>query len=377
MTYRILFIGGGTGGHIYPLVSVISELQKKASEKDVNLELTVFSDSLIWENDFDGLNVKFKKILTPKLRKFRGNINFLDFLKIPFSLIQVLWYMFWLMPDLVFLKGGYVSVIPAFVARFYFIPVFIHESDTIPGKANLFISKFAKKIFVSFETTKKYFKNKNVILSGNPIRKELLNGNSVSASQKFNLSLDKKTILVLGGSQGAKRINQLITISLIKLVQNYQIIHQSGIKNFDQTLKEIEQLRQNTSDQFRKNIDDNYRLFGFLGQEELRDAYALADVIISRAGANAIFEISALGKPVILIPISYSTGDHQKKNAQELAKFGAVVLEEQNLTPNILINQIEHLLKMENRQFISSKIKEFSKIDSAKLIAGEIIDYFV
>jgi len=377
MTRRILLVGGGTGGHVYPLVSIAEELQKKASEHNINLELVVFSDSSIWKNDFQGLGVKFIKILAPKLRRFQGNLNLLDLFKIPFALIQVFWYMFWFMPDLVFLKGGYVSVIPAIAAKFYFIPIFIHESDTVPGKTNSFLSGFAKKIFISFEITRKYFPGKKVILSGNPIRKGLLNGNEISASQKFNLSLDKKTILVLGGSQGAKKINQLIINSLIQLVQKYQVILQSGIKNFDEALKEVERLRTNTSEQFKKDMDSNFRIFGFLDQEELKSAYAMADVIVSRAGANAIFETVALGKPVILIPITYSSGNHQRINAEELAKFGAVVLEEQNLTPHILMNQIERLLKPENRQLISSKIKEFSKINSAELISEEIINYFV
>lgn len=276
------------------------------------------------------------------------------------------------MPDFVFSKGGFASVIPSLIARLYFIPLFIHESDSIPGKTNKLLAKFAKKIFVSFETTKSYFKSQKTVLSGNPVRENLLNGDKNSAVSFFNFDLGKKTILVLAGSQGSSFINRLLIDSLVQLAQNFQVIHQTGDRNFNTVEREIEKIRKEGEKSYGGNIEKNYRPFGFLNEEELRNAYAAADLIVSRSGSN-IFEISALGKPAIVIPYPYSAGSHQRQNALEFSKFGAIVLEEANLKPHILLGQIEYLLKPENYDSISRQIKNFSSPDSGKIIAQEIL----
>ncbi|MEK7203767.1 MAG: UDP-N-acetylglucosamine--N-acetylmuramyl-(pentapeptide) pyrophosphoryl-undecaprenol N-acetylglucosamine transferase [Patescibacteria group bacterium] len=375
MNYRILLVGGGTGGHVYPLIAIIQELQKTAQEKDLNLELIVITESNKWRMEFDGLGVKFRKILTPKLRKYEGNLNLIDIFKLPITLIQSLWYLFIFMPDLVFAKGGYVSVIPSLVGRLYFTPLFIHDSDAVLKGANKFLSRFAKKIFVSFEGVMPALKNKEVILSGNPIRKNLLEGDKNTATLKFNLSLDKKTILFLGGSQGAFSINKLLIESLVQLTKDFQVIHQAGLGNFEAVREAVEKIKGEGTESYGKNIENNYRVYDFLAEEELKNAYALADIIVARAGANLIFEISALGKPAIIVPYPYSIKEHQRANAIEFAKFGAVVLEEENLKPHILIDQIERLLKPENYSAVSQKIKQFANLEAGEIIAREIISY--
>ncbi|TSC90298.1 MAG: UDP-N-acetylglucosamine--N-acetylmuramyl-(pentapeptide) pyrophosphoryl-undecaprenol N-acetylglucosamine transferase [Parcubacteria group bacterium Gr01-1014_2] len=374
MTYRILLVGGGTGGHIYPLVAVSRELQKLASKRGANLELMIVADNNIWRSEFESRGVRFKKILAPKLRKVEGGrTNFLAFLMIPFALIQALWTLFVFMPDLVFSKGGIISVIPSLVAKLYFIPLFIHESDAVPGKANQFLSKFAKKVFISYEKSATYFKN--TVLSGNPIRESLFGRNRLEAAKYFNLNPDKKTILFLAGSQGAVSINKLLINSIVQLTKNFQIIHQTGSKNFDLVKVEIEKIKGDGKDSYIKNIENNYRGYGFLNEEELSSVYALCDIIVSRSGSN-IFEIAYLGKPAIVIPYPYSAGNHQRANAMEFSKFGAVVLEEANLSPNILIDQIQHLLKPENYASISQRIKQFAKPEAGKIIANEILKKF-
>ena len=374
-SYRVLLVGGGTGGHIYPLVAISRELQKIALEKGLNLELMAVADSNSWRSEFENLGVKFKRILAPKLRRYEGNINLLDIFKIPITLIQSFWVLFVFMPDLVFAKGGYASVIPSLVAKLYFTPLFIHDSDAVLKGANKFLSKFAKKVFVSFEATRLNLKNKEVILSGNPIREELLKGDRNTAGELFNLSLDKKTVLFLGGSQGAITINNLVIQSLVELSGKYQIIHQAGVKSFEYFKSEVDRIKKEGQNTYAKSIEENYRLFDFMNEEELKSAYALADVIISRSGANLIFEIASLGKPAIFIPYSFSIKNHQKANALEIAKFGAVVLEEENLKPHILIDQISHLLKPENYSAISQKIRQFAKLEAGEIIANEIISY--
>ncbi|OHB22913.1 MAG: hypothetical protein A3I22_01280 [Parcubacteria group bacterium RIFCSPLOWO2_02_FULL_40_12] len=375
MTYRILLVGGGSGGHIYPLVAISQELQNLAKERGVSFELMVLADNENWRKDFESMGVRFKRILTVKFRPVEGGrINFLAFLKLPLFLIQSLWMLFLFMPDLVFSKGGFVSLVPSFVSRLYFIPLFIHESDVVPGKANKFLAYFAKKVFISFEKSISYFKNKNMVLSGNPIRETLFGGNKLEAAKYFNLSSNKKTILVMAGSQGSASINKLLIDSVVQLTEDFQIIHQTGGRSFDSVKGEIEKIKSDGSGSYSKNIENNYRVYDFLTEGELASAYALCDIIVSRAGSS-IFEISYLGKPTIVIPYPYSAGDHQRANAIEFAKFGAVVLEEGNLKPNILIDQVEHLLKPENYFSISQKIRQFSNLNAGRIIADEIYAY--
>src|SRR3989344_1292932 len=375
MTYRILLVGGGSGGHIYPLVAISQELQNLAKERGVSFELIVLADNENWRKDFESMGVIFKRILTVKFRPVEGGrINFLAFLKLPLFLIQSLWIFFLFMPDLVFSKGGFVSLVPSFVSRLYFIPLFIHESDVVPGKANKFLAYFAKKVFISFEKSISYFENKNMVLSGNPIRETLFGGNKLEAAKYFNLSSNKKTILVMAGSQGSASINKLLIDSVVQLTEDFQIIHQTGGRSFDSVKGEIEKIKSDGSGSYSKDIENNYRVYDFLTEGELASAYALCDIIVSRAGSS-IFEISYLGKPTIVIPYPYSAGDHQRANAIEFAKFGAVVLEEGNLKPNILIDQVEHLLKPENYFSISQKIRQFSNLNAGRIIADEIYAY--
>lgn len=374
MTHRILLLGGGTGGHIYPLIAVAREFQKISQERGISLELMALADGG-WRFEFESRGIKFKRIFSPKLRRVEGGrINLFAFLAIPFTFVQALWLIFIFMPDLVFSKGSFASLAPSFVAWLYFIPIFVHESDSVPGSANRFAAKLAKKVFVSFENSAGYFSVKKTVLSGNPVRTDLLNGNKDEARGYFNLNSDKKTVLFLAGSQGAVFINNLIISGLVQLVKDFQTIHQTGSRNFDSVSQEVEKMKKEGSATYGGDIEKNYRLFGFLNEEQLKNAYALADIIVSRAGSS-IFEVAGLAKPAIVIPYPYSAKNHQKENAREFSKFGAVVLEEQNLKSHILIDQIRHLLKPENYSAISQKIKRFANLEAGEVIADEIFEY--
>ena len=371
---RILLVGGGTGGHIYPLVAVSQELQKTAVQKGVDLELLAVADSNRWRNEFESRGIGFKRIFAPRIRRVEGGrLNFFALLAVPIALLQALWTLFVFMPDAVFSKGGFTSVIPTFVGLLYFIPVFIHESDSVPGLANRVSAGFAKRVFISFENAARHFSAKKTVLSGNPARENLLNGNRVEAFGYFNLNPEKKTVLFLAGSQGSAFINNLVIEGLVQLVKDFQLIHQAGPKNIDSVRQETERIKKEGLAAYGADIEKNYRLFDFLDDEGLKNAYAAADIIVSRSGSG-IFELAALGKPAIVVPYPYSAGNHQKENAAEFAKFGAVVLEEQNLKPHILIDQLKRLLKPENYQAVSQRIKQFAKMDAGKVIAEEIME---
>lgn len=374
MAYRILLTGGGSGGHVFPLIAVANALKEKAQQNGQELELLILGEGQFMEKAAVENGIPFKRILAGKLRRYFSPLAVLDILKTPIGFFQSLWHVFWFMPDIVFAKGGYASVLPAIIGRLFFIPLFIHESDSIPGLANRILGKLAKTVFISFQSAEKYFKAGKTVLAGNPFRKELIGQNKENALNFFKLKSDKKTILVLGGSQGAQRINDIILQSLVMLAKNFQLIHQCGETQYNSVKNEAEKLIKEGEGEYAEDLKANYRYFPFLEAEQLSMAYAAADILISRAGAGSIFEIAAFGKPVVLIPITGSSADHQLVNAREFSKFGAVVLEEQNLTSHILINQIESLLNEENYAKISANIKNFAKPDAADKIASTLVN---
>lgn len=372
---RILFLAGGTGGHVFPLIPIVQSLREKAASTDIGLELLVLGDGEFIREAANKNNLQYKEIFAGKLRRYFSFLTILDILKMPVGFIQSLWYLFWFMPDVIFAKGGYSSVAPAIVGKLYFIPLYIHESDAVPGLANRFLAKFAKGIFISIKSSEKYFNSDKTILVGHPIRKELLNGNRDEAIRFFNLSGDRKTVLVLGGSQGAKKVNEIILDTLVMLVKNdLQVIHQCGSGQLILVQKEINEIIKEGEGKYSEAVKQNYRLYPFLDPEQLAMAYAFCDLIISRAGAGLIFEIAAIGKPAIIIPLSTNASrGEQIMNAQEFSKFGAVFIEEENLTPHILINQIESLLESGDYSAISDKIKSFAMVDAADRIAFALL----
>ena len=367
MAKRIMLVGGGSGGHVFPLIAVAQAIQSK----DPSMELVVLGQGSFMSQAIVGTGIIYHSILAGKMRRYFSLLTLLDPLKAAIGFIQSLWWMFYYMPDVVFCKGGYVSVMPALVTKLYFIPVYTHESDSTPGAANHFIGKLAKVVFTSFESTAKYFQAGKSILVGNPVRSELLNGSRDTALQNFNFRADKKTILIAGGSLGSKRINEAILESLVQLVQQFQVIHQCGDSQLATVQAEVEKYTKEGESSYGLMIQANYRVYPFLNTEQLAMAYALADVIISRGGASNIFEIAGLGKPAIIIPLTTagSRGD-QLYNAAEFEKFGAVVIEEANLTSHILINQIKELLQPARSAEVSAKIKTFAKPDAANTIAN-------
>lgn len=373
---RILLVGGGSGGHVYPVIAVANALKEKAATGGVDLELMLLGDDKFMRPAAEEAGIKFKSISAGKLRRYFSPLTILDMFKFPISLAQSLWHLFWFMPDAVFAKGGYASVMPALAAKLYLTPLYIHESDSMPGLANRFLGRLANKIFISFQASAAYFNASKTILTGNPVRRELLTGDKNEAAQLFNLDPNKKTIFIYGGSQGAQKINDIILESLVMMVgKDLQIIHQCGSGQYDAAKKSVERLVKEGEGAYGDTITRNYRLEPFLDLNKARMAYALADVIISRAGASNIFEIAVIGKPAIIIPITESAGNHQLNNAVTFGKSGAVLIEEDNLTPHILISQIENLLKPENYETVSRKIKSFATTDSADKVAEELLPH--
>ena len=366
---KILLTGGGSGGHFYPIIAVAQSINTIAREqKLIDIELFYmapqpYDERLLFEN-----NITFIKNSAGKVRRYFSILNIIDIFRTGWGTVKAVWQLYWLYPDVVFGKGGYVSYPALFAAWFLRIPVVIHESDSVPGKVNIWAGKFARRIAVSYPDAAAFFKKEKVAFTGNPVREELTHPVKDGSHEFLHLEKNLPVILVLGGSQGAQLINQVILDALAQLVEKYQIIHQTGKANFESVKSTADAIL--LTSQFKTR----YMPLDHLNSLTLRMAAGVADLIISRSGST-IFEIAVWGVPAILIPIKESSGDHQRKNAYSYARSGAaVVVEENNLTPNLLRLEVDRLIESQaDRAKMKRAAEGFARLDSAHLIAQEIL----
>jgi len=366
---KILFTGGGTGGHIFPIIAVAREIRRIYPKK--NLEFYYigpkdeFASIILNQEDF-----KIKTIISGKIRRYLSFHNFIDVVfKIPFGFLQSIFFILSIRPQIVFSKGGSGSIAVTQGARFLHIPLFLHESDVTPGLSNRTSAKWAKKIFTSFPKTE-YFDPSKITLVGNPIRKELLEGDNNMAGDLFDLTFQKPIILFLGGSQGAETINDFVLNILNDLLKEFEIIHVCGRNN----VKEMEAESLVVAD---KDSLKYYHPEGFLDEDKLKNAYKVADFIISRSGSGSIFEIAAIGKPSILVPLPSAAANHQAKNAYVYSQTGAAeVVEQDNLTRNFFLGKIHNIFLHPNKlEKMKNSALRFSKPLAAKAVAREILEY--
>jgi UDP-N-acetylglucosamine--N-acetylmuramyl-(pentapeptide) pyrophosphoryl-undecaprenol N-acetylglucosamine transferase len=362
---KIVLAGGGSGGHLVPLIAVARKIKEKSPEATF---LYVGPKGKMEKEIMDGEGIPSKNILVGKLRRYFSFQNFIDMCKIPLGILQSMWILFVEMPDAIFSKGGFASLPVVLVAWAYRIPVMIHESDAVPGLANSILGKFVSKVAVSYPSAEEEFLPSEVVLTGNPMREDINKGDANNARKIFSLKEEKKTILVIGGSQGARVINNRILSVLPELMEKYQIIHQTGEANFLEVQHRAGELGY-------KIGREGYNAMPYIGAE-MKDVYAVSDLIISRAGANSISEIAANQKPSILIPLEGSANDHQRMNAYSLAKVGAcIVLDENNLGKHIFLSRIEEIMNDEHlRQKLSRNIQSFYHSDAADRIASGLIE---
>lgn len=364
---RILLTGGGTAGHLTPLIAVANKLKSKLGHEAEFLYIG--SGAEMEKRMMAEAGIRAKSVLAGKLRRYFSPMNFVDFFKAPIGFIQSLWILLLFMPDVIFSKGGYVAVPIVLAAFLYRIPILIHESDSTPGLANQFLSKFATRIGVAYPSAEEYFPKNKTALVGNPIRFEVTDGDPEMLREKLGFTSSKKTILILGGSQGAKVINDAMVNILPKLLPYYQIIHQTGQSHF-------ETVESKAAYMGVKIGREGYFATPFMSANELRDAFALSDLVISRAGATFITEIAANSKPAILIPIAESANDHQRMNAYALARIGAaIVIEETNLGEHMLIDNINKIFNDDElRRVMVEKIKTFYHPNAPEIISNSLVE---
>lgn len=365
---KILLTGGGTGGHFYPLIAVAQELHTIAKEKKLlNSELYFMSDSPYNKSILFDNGIEFVKVPTGKYRRYFSLLNIFDIFKTAYGVVYGLIRVFAIYPDIIFSKGGYASFPALLAAKILGIPVIIHESDTVPGKVNLWASKFAQKIALSYPEAEEYFPKDKVAWTGNPLRKEVTISIDKKAQEFFDLEDTSPIILVLGGSQGSVIINDALLDALPQLLSKYQIIHQTGTRNITEVASTAKLVIGN-------NHISRYKPLEYLSPLDLRVAAGGSSLVITRAGST-LFEIAVWGVPAIVVPISSSNGDHQRKNAFAYARTGAaVVIEENNLTSEILLVQIEALMgDVMKREKMTAAAHAFAKLNAARTIAEEII----
>ncbi len=366
---KILFTGGGTGGHFYPIIAVAEAVNDLVRERKlVEPELIYAAPEPYDKEMLFANNVRFVPTAAGKMRRYFSILNFFDYFKTAWGVTRSVLRVFFLYPDVVFGKGGYASFPTLLAAKLFRIPVVIHESDAEPGKVNRWAGKFAQKVAISYPEAAKFFPADKVAFTGNPVRKAALVPARDGALEFFKFAPDLPVIFVTGGSQGAQALNDGLLSALPQLVEKYQIIHQTGADNLDDVTGRAKVAMGN-------NLHaDRYKPMGYLNDLEMRMASGAAQLIISRGGST-IFEIASWGLPSIIVPLPTAAEDHQSKNAFSYARAGACsVIEQQNLTPGLVLSEVNRILgNQQIRHSMGNAARAFARADAAKTIAEALL----
>lgn len=367
---KILFTGGGTGGHFYPMIAVAESLIEHAKERKIlppklyYMAPSKYNPRALFDND-----IEFIKVPAGKMRRYFSILNFTDMFKTAYGIVAAISNMYSIYPDVVFGKGGYASFPALFAAKLLRIPVIIHESDNSPGRVNAWAAKFAQKIAISYPEAAQYFKSDKVAFTGNPIRKEITIPLKNGAREFLELEDVTPVIFIMGGSQGSQNINDVIIDAIGELVKKYQVLHQTGRKNFEAVKATTGVVLKDNPYAYR------YHTFDYLNALAIRMSAGISDLVISRAGSS-IFEIAAWGLPSIIIPLPKDISHDQEENAFSYSRVGAcTVIKELNLNSHILIAEIDRIINSPSiKERMIKGAKEFSHIDAASKIAGVILE---
>ncbi|MDD6684389.1 MAG: undecaprenyldiphospho-muramoylpentapeptide beta-N-acetylglucosaminyltransferase [Lachnospiraceae bacterium] len=350
---RIVLTGGGTAGHVTPNIALIPGLKERGYEI-----FYIGSYNGIEKKLIEDMNIPYYGISTGKLRRYFDLKNISDPFRVLKGIHEAREILKKIRPDIIFSKGGFVAVPVALAASNLKIPLLIHESDMTPGLANRICIPYAVKVCCNFPETRDSLPEGKAFVTGTPIRQELLHGDADAGREFCGFNREKPVLMVIGGSQGSVFVNTKIREALPELLKNWQVVHLCGKGNLDDSLDHT----------------PGYRQYEYI-KEQLPDLFAMADVVVSRAGANAICEISALAKPNLLIPLgtNASRGD-QILNARSFEKQGySMVLEEENLTEESLLEAVGKLY--ENRETYRKAMQSSSHTDSIRVILQLIDNY--
>jgi UDP-N-acetylglucosamine--N-acetylmuramyl-(pentapeptide) pyrophosphoryl-undecaprenol N-acetylglucosamine transferase len=370
---RIVLLGGGTGGHFYPLIAVSEALEDLVKERTlIEPELyymgpAPFDEQALLEHD-----VAYLPSAAGKLHRYSSVRNALSFFPISWGIVRATLQLWGLYPDIIFSTGGFAAFPTLYAARLLRIPVVIYDADATPGRVSLWSAKFARFIGIAHpEAASKYPESvrDKIALIGHPIRKEIESPAKEGGYEFLKLDPLAQTVFIMGGSQGARALNEALLDALPELVQKYNVIHQTGNDNL-QEVTGVAKLVLRSSPHLER-----YRPFGLLNALAMRMAAGVSDLIVARAGSGTIFEVASWGRPSILVPIPEDVSHDQTHNAFSYARSGAAtVLEQKNLTPHLLIAEIDRILTDKERMAqMSAAAKTFAKPDAAKKIANILL----
>ena len=367
-TIRMVIAGGGTGGHLQPAVGAVEELRTRS----VDLELLwVGSHDGIERSAAEALGARYAPIATGKFRRYLDLKTFVDTGRVPTGIVQARRLLAAFRPHLVFSTGGFVSV-PTVVASRGIAPVLTHEQTTVIGLATRINLRFSDVLALTFESTASRLKGfrGRVVVTGNPVRASLLCGDAERGRTAFGLIPDLPVLFVTGGARGATPINTRVAALLPDLLETTQIIHQTGPAQANDDAANLRMARAGWPEHLRAR----YIVREFIG-DELADVYALADIVLGRAGAGSVAQIGVLGNPTILIPLVPTGGDEQTLNARTLADVGgAVLLPQSEATPDRLRDEILALLAdPARRAAMRAAALSVGKPDAAARLAEELI----
>src|SRR3989344_152840 len=348
---RIVLTGGGSGGHVMPFESIIEALRTEHLKTKSTLpgfldptELHIFFLGVTTPEItelFKRYDVPVQHVPSGKMRRYASALTIIDILfKLPIGIIVALWRMWRIMPDVVVSKGGYGSVPSVLAAYIYRIPILLHESDVVPGSANKSLMKFASAISIGFAVSKEYLPKvaRKLFLTGTPVRTIGQQYTKQSAKKTLGFPEHEPLLLVMGGSQGAKQINESLLAILPTIITKMCVLHITGTTQYEAVTKVASEILAHSP---RKTL---YKGVPYLG-ETMISALVAADLAVARAGASSLAEIARLRIPSLLIPLADSANDHQRKNALAFEAAGAaLILDPSNLSPHLLEQGILRLV---------------------------------
>ena len=371
---KIVLTGSGTGGHFYPLISVAEAIE------DICKERTLIEPELVYTGPapFDMLalqehDIVYRSSPAGRMRRYGSIFNILSIFPITIGIIRTTFQLFGMYPDVVFSTGGFAAFPTLFAARLLQIPVVIYDADATPGRVSLWSSKFAKWIAIAHPDAAEQFTQKvrsKIARTGHPIRKEIISPSKEGGYEFLKLDPSVPTVFVMGGSQGARAINETVLDALGELVQNYNVIHQTGTANLTEATGIASVVLKDS--QFAQR----YRAFGLLNTLALRMAAGISSLVVARAGSGTIFEVASWGIPAILVPIPEDVSHDQTENAFSYARAGgAQVIEQRNLTPHVLLEEVNRVLgNKDMQQAMSAAAHVYARPDAARKIANILLE---
>ncbi|HUO50742.1 MAG TPA: UDP-N-acetylglucosamine--N-acetylmuramyl-(pentapeptide) pyrophosphoryl-undecaprenol N-acetylglucosamine transferase [Candidatus Paceibacterota bacterium] len=371
---KIVLVGGGTGGHFYPLIAVAEAIQDLSKERTLiepeiyYLGPKPFDERALLEHD-----IVYKPSPAGKIRRYSSVLNVFGMFATGAGIVRATMQLFSLYPDIIFSTGGYAAFPTLYAARLLQIPVAIYDADATPGRVSLWSAKFARWIAVAHPDAAAHFPEKirdRIAQTGHPIRKEIEGVAPEGGYEFLKLDPSAPTVFIMGGSQGAVAINEVVLDALPELVTSYNIVHQTGAANLDEVARIAKVVLKDSP------RADRYVPFGLLNTLALRMAAGIAKVVVARAGSGTIFEVASWGIPAIMVPIPSEISHDQTENAFSYARSGAaVVIEQHNLTPHVLIAEIKRIIDdTALHTKMSEAARAFARPQAARKIASIILD---